>query len=94
MNVAFVYTDIVVLRELIHAKALKWNATAYSLVFLLIYSVSGSAVALIYFLNNWGADRIEFWYNSRSILFLYLITPSQLIVDFEICCTWVDLYDR
>ena len=94
MGMAFMYTDSVVLRELIRAKALKWNATAYSLVFLLIYAITGAAVALIYFMNNFGADRVEFWYNSRGILFFYLKTPFELIVDFEICCTWIDLYDR
>ena len=94
MCMAFVYTDSVVLRELVRAKALKWNATTYSLVFLFIYAITGAAIALIYFMNNFGADRIEFWYNSRAILFFYLRTPFELIVDFEICCTWVDLYDR
>ena len=94
MCAAFMYTNVIVLRELIHAKALKWNATAYSLVFLLIYAFAGACIALIYFSNNFGGDPVEFWYNSRSILFFYLRTPFELIVDFEICCTWIDLYDR
>ncbi len=40
------YTDSVVLQELVRTKALKWNATAYSLVFLLIYAITGAAIAL------------------------------------------------
>lgn len=91
---SFIYTDFVVLRELIRAKALKWNATAYSLVLLMIYAFSQAFTCLIYGLNNLGRDEIEFWYNSRTILFLYVKVPCELFVDLEICCTWVDLYDR
>ncbi len=94
MCAAAMYTTAIVLRELVRAKALKWNATAYSLVFLFIYAISGCIIALTYFSNNFGGDPVEFWYNSRSIVFFYLRSPSELIVDFEICCTWIDLYDR
>jgi len=94
MCLAFIYTDGVVLRELVRAKALKWNATAYSLVAMFIYATSMFFISMIYFLNNWDRDVIEFWYNSRALLFVYLKAPFEVIVDFEICLTWIDLYDR
>jgi hypothetical protein len=94
MTAAFVYTDIAVLRELKRAKALKWNATAYSLVFMLIAAVSLLFIDLIYVTNTWDGDKTEFWYHSRSILFVYLTLPFNVIVDFEVGVTWIDLYDR
>lgn len=57
MTAAFVYTDIAVIRELKRAKALKWNATAYALVFMLLASVSILFVDLIYLTNTWDGDR-------------------------------------
>lgn len=94
MTAAFVYTDIAVLRELKRAKALKWNATAYSLVFMLIAAVSLLFIDLIYVTNTWDGDKTEFWYHSRSILFVYFALPFNVIVDFEVGVTWIDLYDR
>ena len=38
--VGFIYTNVTVIKELIRVKALKWNATAYSLSFLLWASIS------------------------------------------------------
>lgn len=94
MTTAFIYTDVAVLRELKRAKALKWNATAYSLVFMLIAAVSKFFVDFIYLTNTWDGDKTEFWYHSRSILFVYFIIPFNAIIDFEIGVTWIDLYDR
>ena len=94
MTAAFIYTDVAVLRELKRAKALKWNATAYSLVFMLIAAVSKIFVDLIYLANTWDGDKTEFWYHSRKILFVYFIIPFNAIIDFEIGVTWIDLYDR
>eukprot|EP00970_Alexandrium_tamarense_P009810 scaffold1961_cov219-Alexandrium_tamarense.AAC.18 len=94
LSLAFLYTSIAVIHELVRVKALKWNATAYSL-FWMTYSMFGVlCVDLIYMTNTWGADKIEYWYNSRSALFIYFIVPAGIIVDFEIGVTWIDLYDR
>ena len=90
----FIYTDVVVIRELIRVKALKWNATAYSLFFLLWASLGMWCVTLIYGLNIMGADRYDYWYNSRTPLFTYCLIPFSVIIDFEIGVTWIDLYDR
>jgi len=38
--------------------------------------------------------RNEFWYHSRTILFTYFLMPFNVIIDFEIGVTWIDLYDR
>ena len=94
MSAAFIHTDIAVLRELKRAKALKWNATMYSLVYMLIASVSMFFVNLIYLTNTWDADRNEYWYHSRKIIFSYLLAPFIQVADFEIGVTWIDLYDR
>ena len=90
----FIYTDVVVIRELIRVKALKWNATAYSLFFLLWAALGMCCVTLIYGLNIMGADRYDYWYNSRTPLFTYCLIPFSVIIDFEIGVTWIDLYDR
>ena len=94
MTAAFIYTDVAVLRELKRTKALKWNATAYSLVFMLFASVGTFFVDVIYLANTWDGDSTEFWYHSRTVLFVYLLMPSHAIIDFEIGVTWIDLYDR
>ena len=94
MTSAFIYTDVVVLRELKRSKALKWNATAYSLVFMLISGLSKVWVDLMYMMNTWDADKTEFWYHNRRILFVYILSPFNAIIDFEIGVTWIDLYDR
>lgn len=57
MTAALVYTDIAVIRELKRSKVLKWNATAYSLVSILIGAVSVLLVDLIYLTNTWDGDR-------------------------------------
>ncbi len=94
MTVAFIYTDVAVLRELKRSKALKWNATAYSLVFMLLSASSKVWVDLMYMLNTWDADKTEFWYHNRRLLFVYIMVPFNAIIDFEIGVTWIDLYDR
>ena len=57
MTAALVYTNIAVIRELKREKALKWNATAYALVFMLLAAVGVLFVDLIYLTNTWDADR-------------------------------------
>jgi hypothetical protein len=47
MCLAFIYTDGVVLRELVRAKALKWNATAYSLVAMFIYATAMFFISML-----------------------------------------------
>ena len=51
-------------------------------------------VNLIYLSNTWDADRNEYWYHSRKIIFSYLLAPFIQVADFEIGVTWIDLYDR
>jgi len=70
MTAAFIYTDVAVLRELKRSKALKWNATAYSLVFMLISASSLLCVDLVYMMDTWDADKTEFWYHNRRVLFV------------------------
>mmetsp|Transcript_23657 Transcript_23657/g.37090 ORF Transcript_23657/g.37090 Transcript_23657/m.37090 type:complete len:329 (+) Transcript_23657:79-1065(+) len=94
MTAAFIYTDVAVLRELKRSKALKWNATAYSLVFMLISASSLLCVDLMYMMDTWDADKTEFWYHNRRVLFVYVFMPFNVIIDFEIGVTWIDLYDR
>jgi len=92
--VGFIYTNVTVIKELIRVKALKWNATAYSLSFLLWASISLLFCVMIYLMNTWDADKTEYWYSSRTPLFVYALIPVNVITDFEIGVTWIDLYDR
>ena len=92
--VGFIYTNVTVIKELIRVKALKWNATAYSLSFLLWASISLFFCVMIYLMNTWDADKTEYWYSSRTPLFVYALIPVNVITDFEIGVTWIDLYDR
>ena len=94
LTAGFIYTDVAVIRELIRVKALKWNATAYSLFYLLYAAIGVFFVDLIYLLNTWDADKTEYWYISRTVLFTYVLIPANVIIDFEIGVTWIDLYDR
>jgi len=91
---AFLYTDTVVLLELKRVKALRWNAVAYSLVGMAWGAFGTVFVNLIYMLNHMDADKNEFWYLNRGYLFTWFLMPANPIVDFEICVTWIDLYDR
>eukprot|EP00578_Thalassiosira_sp_NH16_P011229 CAMPEP_0181111324 /NCGR_PEP_ID=MMETSP1071-20121207/19209_1 /TAXON_ID=35127 /ORGANISM="Thalassiosira sp., Strain NH16" /LENGTH=375 /DNA_ID=CAMNT_0023195199 /DNA_START=185 /DNA_END=1312 /DNA_ORIENTATION=- len=90
----FIFTDVVIIRELNRVKALKWNAATYSLFFLLWAAVAIFFVDLIYIFNFWDLDRKEYWYMSRTVLFTYALMPANVIIDFEIGVTWIDLYDR
>ena len=92
--VGFIYTDVTIIRELIRVKALKWNATATSLFVLLWASTSLFFCVMIYLMNTWDADKTEYWYSSRTPLFVYALIPVNVITDFEIGVTWIDLYDR
>lgn len=94
MLTAFIYTDIVVIMELKRVKALRRNASTYSLFFLIWASIGVFFVTLIYLTNEWGADPTEYWYLSRTLLYSYCLMPANAIIDFEICVTWIDLYDR
>ena len=60
LTLCFVYTDVCVIRELFRVKALKWNATCYTLFFMLWAGVSLVFVNLIYLLNTWDADKTEY----------------------------------
>ena len=94
LNAGFIYTDVAVIKELVRVKALKWNATTYSLFWLLYCSFGLFAVDLIYLFNTWDADKTEFWYRIRSIFFSYFLILPNVIIDFEVGVTWIDLYDR
>ncbi len=94
LTACFIYTDISVIVELIRVKAMKFNATAYSLFFLLWAAFSLFFTHLIYLLNTLDADKAEYWYASRTVLFTYALLPVNVIIDFEIGVTWIDLYDR
>ena len=93
-SVACIYTTAIVLRELIRVKALKWNATATSLFSMIWLALGSSCCGLIYTLPYWGLDRKEFWWESRSVFFVWFTGPGNVVVDFEIVATWIDLYDR
>ena len=56
----FIYTDVVVLRELKRVKALRWNAVAYALVFMLYGAIANFLVNVVYFTNHLDADKKEF----------------------------------
>ena len=43
--------------------------------------------------SHWFRFFIQ-WYLSRTVLFSYGLMPPNVIVDFEIGVTWIDLYDR
>jgi hypothetical protein len=60
MLTAFIYTDIVVIMELKRVKALRRNASTYSLFFLIWASIGVFFVTLIYLTNEWGADPTEY----------------------------------
>ena len=92
--VGFIYTDVTIIKELIRVKALKLNATATSLFVLLWASTSLFFCVMIYLMNTWDADKTEYWYSSRTPLFVYALIPVNVITDFEIGVTWIDLYDR
>lgn len=94
LNAGLIYTDIAVIKELVRVKALKWNATTYSLFILLWTSFGLLCVDLIYLFNMWDADKTEFWYRTREMFFTYCIVVINIIVDFEVGVTWIDLYDR
>ena len=89
-----IYTLTSVIIELIRVRALKFNATSYSMFFLLWAGWSLFFTHLIYFLNTLDADKVEYWYDSRTVLFTYVSLPMNCIIDFEIGVTWIDLYDR
>ncbi|KAL7435088.1 hypothetical protein ACHAXH_002483, partial [Discostella pseudostelligera] len=89
-----IYTLTSVIIELIRVRALKFNATSYSMFFLLWAGWSLFFTHLIYFLNTLDADKVEYWYDSRTVLFTYAVFPLNAIIDFEIGVTWIDLYDR
>lgn len=89
-----IYTLSSVIIELIRVRAMKFNATSYSMFFILWACISLFFTHLIYFLNTLDADKVEYWYNSRTVLFTYAVFPLNCIVDFEIGVTWIDLYDR
>jgi len=51
--------------------------------------------SLLYTTNVWDGDKTEFWYYSlKGIIPAYFLMPANAIIDFEICVTWIDLYDR
>lgn len=89
-----IYTLTSVIIELIRVRAMKFNATSYSMFFLLWAGWSLFFTHLIYFLNTLDADKVEYWYDSRTVLFTYAVFPLNAIIDFEIGVTWIDLYDR
>lgn len=89
-----VFTLVSVIIELIRVRALKFNATAYSMIFLVFAALAVFFTHLIYFLNTLDADKVEYWYDSRTVLFTYVSLPMNCIIDFEIGVTWIDLYDR
>lgn len=41
-----------------------------------------------------GADKTEFWYTRRKVLFVFGIAPAGIFADFEIGVMWIDFYDR
>mmetsp|Transcript_7803 Transcript_7803/g.16922 ORF Transcript_7803/g.16922 Transcript_7803/m.16922 type:complete len:409 (+) Transcript_7803:110-1336(+) len=88
------HTTIVVIRELWRSKALKWNASSYSLFYMVWASAAVVAFLLIQIFNVVGLDKKEFWFKHRSYLFAYGIIPPNGIIDYEIGVTWIDLYDR
>jgi len=94
LMMAFIYTDVVVIRELKRVKALRWNASTYTLFFLVWAGVGIFLVSLMYLFNYMGLDKTEYWYLSRGVLYTYTYLPANVIIDFEICVTWIDLYDR
>ena len=93
LSLALVYTVFVVVRELIRSRALKFNATGTSLIILFVQGISVALLSLIYFANNIGLDRQEYWYQRRTLLFNVMF-PCVPLIDFEIAVTWMDLYDR
>ena len=91
---AFLYTCVAVIREMIRVKALRFNATAYALITMAYASLGILGVDLVYVINQFGGDRDTYLYYYRTILFSWFCIPCMTIIDFEICVTWIDLYDR
>mmetsp|Transcript_1566 Transcript_1566/g.3004 ORF Transcript_1566/g.3004 Transcript_1566/m.3004 type:complete len:432 (-) Transcript_1566:157-1452(-) len=94
LGLAFFYTSVVVIRELIRVRALKWNATATSLIVLTYASVGLIAVTMIYLINQWDGERSEFSYHWRKNIFSFATQPANVIIDYEIVATWIDLWER
>lgn len=60
VTIAFIYTIVLVIAELKRVKALKWNATTYSL-FYMAYAAFGLACVHLVYTLNWGdADPKEY----------------------------------
>mmetsp|Transcript_15878 Transcript_15878/g.33319 ORF Transcript_15878/g.33319 Transcript_15878/m.33319 type:complete len:391 (-) Transcript_15878:95-1267(-) len=93
-SVAFFYTAVVIIVELIHVKSLKLNSKTSSLI-ILTYAAAGLIVVLwIYLMNQWDGEKTEYWYHWRRNIFTVVTQPANVIVDYEIVATWVDLWER
>lgn len=95
LAIAFMYTDTIVIRELVRNKAFKWNATGTCLIMSNICALFDFLYCFTaYNLNVWDSDPNEWMYNNRVVLYNWVIVPLSILIDMEITVTWIDLYDR
>ena len=92
---AFCYTSVAVIREMIRVKALRFNATAYALI-VMAYASAGIVISqLVYVFGQFaGGPAMDWIYYNRTHIYSWMVTPAMTLIDFEIAVTWIDLYDR
>lgn len=94
MLTSLTVTAIIVVRELVNAKALKFNATGVSLILMLYQALGVGYMYVLYFIVTMDLEKTGFMYEKRYIMIFLVIYPCEILVEGEIGVTWIDLYDR